>query len=407
MKDLGEALETKIEQIVEHWVTSVYDASVIETAQLLPYQAVRNSLPEVLKELSLLLSRFHAGNHQALEDRSFFHGLIRAQQGYDAPEIVREYQLLREAILDALEAELLQGTPVEVLSAVRLIDSFLNEIITASLESYIEERLAELERLQSQLTLTNQELTRLLQVQKENLSFMVHEIKNPLNSIIGHSNVMLQKQRQTLKAKASDTNLAQLERVLRNGRKVLKLVNDALEITRYDRGQLQLNLETVELSSLITELLADVLEPAASAKAIALVAEIDQAPPQIVSDSLRLQQIITNLVSNAIRYTETGSVRLVCKQPSPQAWSLAVIDTGIGIAPEHQVSIFEAYSQVENSDKNNDGSGLGLAIVKQIVNLMHGTIDLTSQLGEGTAITVTLPIDLSSHPPASVASPTE
>lgn len=405
MKDLGKTLEAKIEQVVEQWITSVYDASVIETAQQLPYQAVRNSLPEVLRELSQLLSKFQPGNHRELEDRSFFHGLIRAQQGYDAPEIVREYQLLREAILDALEANLIQGTPAEVLAAVRLIDSFLNEIITASLESYIEERLSELQRLQSQLTLTNQELNRLLQVQKENLSFMVHEIKNPLNSIIGHSTVMLQKQRQTLKAKAADTNLAQLERVLRNGRKVLKLVNDTLEIARYDRGQFQLNLEPIELSSLITEILEDVLEPAANAKAIALVAELDEAPSQITTDPLRLQQVITNLVSNAIRYTEVGNIQLICKQLSPQYWSLAVIDTGIGIAPEHQVSIFEAYSQVENSDKSNDGSGLGLAIVKQIVSLMDGTIELTSQLGEGTAITVTLPRDLISHPPAPAKSP--
>lgn len=105
---------------------------------------MRNSLPEVLEELSQLLSHYQSGDPENLEDKSLYHGFIRAQQGYDTAGIVREYRLLRQVVLGALEPELLTGTPSELLRAIRVIDDVLDEIITFSLESYIEARLTEL-----------------------------------------------------------------------------------------------------------------------------------------------------------------------------------------------------------------------------------------------------------------------
>ena len=392
MRDLGQALAEKVEQVVEDWIRAVHQDAEIESARQLAYEAVRNSLPEVLQELAALLSQHQNGDPEELEDKSLYHGFIRAQQGYDTAEIVREYRLLRQVVLRALEPDLLTGSPIESLRAVRVIDDVLDEIITSSLERYIEARLTEVRQMQSQLTLTNQELTRLVQAQKENISFMAHELKTPLNSIIGHSSLLLQKQRKKLQAKDTATNLDQLERVLRNGRRLLQIINDTLEISRYNEGQIRLNLAPENVGDLVKEIIEDGLEPLALEKGLRLDTDISQAPQSVMTDSLRLQQLVTNLVSNAIRYTNTGSVQITCHQTNAESWEIAVTDTGIGIAEADQLRIFDPYTQASAQTNANAGTGLGLAIVQRIVTLMNGTITVTSEVGVGSTFTLVLPL---------------
>lgn len=395
MKDLGQSLRDTIEQVIEHWIYAVHRDAEIESARHLAYQAVRNSLPEVLEALATLLSRHQASNSDQLEDKSLYHGFVRAQQGYDTAEIVREYRLLRQVILSALEPDLLSGSPRESLRAVYVINDVLDEIITYSLESYIEARLTELKQMQGQLTLTNQELTRLVQAQKDNLSFMAHELKTPLNSIIGQSSLLLRQQQKKIKAKDTATNLDQIERVLRNSRRLLQIINDTLEIARYNEGQIHLNLAPTNVSQVIQDIIEDGLEPLAQEKGLALEIDVSQAPASAMSDALRLQQLVTNLVSNAIRYTDTGSVRVTCRQLDATWWDIAVADTGIGIAIEERSRIFDPYTQatVQEQSQSIVSSGLGLAIVQRIVALMNGTIDVISEVGEGSTFTIVLPLN--------------
>ncbi len=392
MRDLGQALEAKVESVVEQWIKAVNRDSDIESARQLAYEAVRNSLPEVLKELASLLSSHQAGSREDLEEKSLYHGFVRAHQGYDTAEIVREYRILRQVVLKALEPELAEGQPLEIIGSVQVIDDVLDEIITASLESYIEARLTELKQMQGELTLTNQELVRLIQTQKENLSFMAHELKTPLNSIIGHSSLLLQKQRQKLRAKDTATNLDQLEKVLRNGRQLLQIINDTLEISRYDQGMIQIKYETVDLKPLVENVIEDGLEPLVQEKGLSLEMDFSRAPETVISDGLRIQQILTNLVSNAIRYTESGSIQVTCQKLDDVSWCLAVTDTGIGIPSERQSQIFEPYFQVGARPSSDDSTGLGLAIIKRIISLMAGTVEVESRLGEGSTFTVTLPL---------------
>ena len=392
MEDLGQALGAKVEMVTAAWIRAVSQDSEIESAKQLAYEAVRDSLPEVLEELASLLSKCENGDPEELEDRSLTHGFVRAQQGYDTAEIVREYRLLRQVLLAALEPELLTGSPAELLKAVRVIDDVLDEIITFSIDSYIEARLTELRQMQSQLTLTNQELTRLIQAQKDNLSFMAHELKTPLNSIIGHSSVLLQRQRKRMQAEDSVTSLDQLERVIRNGRRLLQIINDTLEISRYNEGQIRLNLTSVNTGSLIQEIVNDGLEPLALEKELTLNIDVSAAPQQVVTDALRLQQIVTNLVGNAIRYTDEGSVTVTCRQINVELWEIAVTDTGIGIAEEDRSLIFDPYIQSNPQTRSIAGTGLGLAIVQRIVMLMGGTIEVVSEVNVGSTFTVMLPL---------------
>jgi signal transduction histidine kinase len=392
MNDLGLALEKNIEVIVEQWIEAVHRDAEIESAKKLAYDSVRNSLPEVLKELAGLLSKSLVGDEKELVDRSLCHGFVRAQQGYDTAEIVREYRLLRQVILSILESDLLSGTAEEVLASVRLIDSVFDEVITISLESYIESRLIELRQMQSQLTLTNQELTRLVQVQKDNLSYMAHELKTPLNSIIGHSSILLKQQRDKLQAKDTTTNLDQLERVLRNGRRLLQIINDTLEMSRYNQGQIKLTLSPVNVRDLVCEIVEDGLRPLADEKELELMVDVTEAPDSIVTDILKVQQLVTNLVSNAIRYTESGQVKVICRQRDDDTWELRVIDTGIGIEEAARSQIFDPYIRSNSQTRSIAGTGLGLAIVQSIVNLMEGQIELISEVDRGSTFVVILPL---------------
>jgi len=139
----------------------------------------------------------------------------------------------------------------------------------------------------------------------------------------------------------------------------------------------------------------EMLQPLASAKGLQMVVDCEQAPDKVLTDPLRLQQVVTNLLSNAIRYTESGTVQLTCQMRSDNQWSIAVTDTGAGIAPEDQARIFDPFFRVGNSDTYlPDSTGLGLTIVSQLVQLMQGKIELVSQVGVGSIFTVILPLEV-------------
>lgn len=112
----------------------------------------------------------------------------------------------------------------------------------------------------------------------------------------------------------------------------------------------------------------------------------------VMTDPLRLQQLVIDLVSNAIRYTNDGGVSVTCRQIDADNWEIAVTDTGVGIAPDEQAQIFAPYGRASSQANATDSTGLGLAIVQRIVTLMEGTISVTSELGAGSTFTVVLPL---------------
>lgn len=408
MLDFSQVLLDKIDTIIEKWVEAVRRDSQIETANHLPYKSLRNSVPKVLEAMATVLSQSQDNDVQTLVDTSLEHGVLRAEQGFDAAEIAREYRVLRQVIFYTLEAELLQGSPKEMLRAVRLIDTVVDEAIARCFKSYTEQRLGELEQLQTQLTLTNQELTRLIRANQENLSYLAHELKSPLTSIIGYSDLFLRQQRQKSEVKDTFANLEHIEQVLRSGRQLLHLLNDALEISRYEAGQMKLQAAPTDVDAVINDVM-EMLEPLARAKDLQMVVDMASAPEQVLTDSLRLQQIVTNLVSNAIRYTEAGSVKLTCQVLPSDEWAIAVSDTGTGIASEDTARIFEPYFRVGSTTKPHlpDSTGLGLAIVSRLVKLLQGKISLVSQVGVGSTFTVMLPLEVKREETALTASTTQ
>jgi signal transduction histidine kinase len=390
--NFSQLLVDKIDTITKNWVETVRLDGQISSADDLPPTAIRDHLPDVLKAMATVLSQSQNSDIQSIVQNSLEHGVLRAAQGFTPTEIAREYRLLRQVIFSTLEANLLKGTVREVIRVYNAIDATIDEAIAQCFKSYIDERLREIQQLRSSAELTNQELTRLLKANQENLSQLAHELKTPLNSIIGYSELILRSSHKNPEVQDTVPHVEHIERVVRNGRQLLRLINDALEISRYESGKMKLHPVPTDVCALINDVF-EMLQPLAAAKELQMVVNCEHAPEKVLIDPLRLQQIVTNLVSNGIRYTESGTIQLTCQMLSDNEWSIAVSDTGIGIAPEDQLRVFDPFFRADNhGTRVPDSTGLGLAIVSQLVKLMHGKIELVSQIGVGSTFTVILPL---------------
>ena len=389
-------LADKTDTILKNWIEAVRLDRKIESADTLPHSAIENHIPHLLEAMVTVLSQYQNSDIKVIIKASLDHGFLRAEQGYDPAEVAREYHLLRQVIFANLEAELLTGTTAEVFRAFRLIDGVVDEAIAQCFKSYVAQRFRELQQIQTQLKLTNQELNRLVSVNQENLSYLAHELKTPLNSIIGYSELFLRKGKGQDEIKDTLRGIEHIERVLRNGRQLLRLINDALELSRADAGKIKLHLQQTNVESVINTVV-EMMQPMADAKGLKLAVATDCAPKQVIADGQRLQQIVTNLLSNAIRYTESGSIELSCHQAGEANWAIAITDTGIGIAPENTNRIFDPFFQAGEGGKQHfspDSTGLGLAIVSRLVTLLQGKIELESEIGVGSTFTVILPLEV-------------
>ncbi len=390
---ISQVLADNIDTIMEQWIEEVRKERRIESSVNLSDTALGDSLPQLLKSIAAVLEHSQK-DFKKIASGSLEHGHLRARQGYEADEIAQEYGLLRRIIFSVLAPYCLKGSPEEIIQIFVQINTVLDEAISLCFKTYIQDRLQELEQIQSQLTLTNQELTRLFEASKDNFSHLAHELKTPLTAVIGYSELLLRLQRNT-NAEQGSLNIRSIERVLQGGRHLLRIVNDSLELSRYEAAQIKLNLELVDVRSVITTV-SEMIEPLAQAENLQLKIDCEGAPSKVLTDFFRLQQILTNLVSNAVRYTEEGFIQISCNTLPGEKWCLAVTDTGIGITPEDEKRIFEPYSQAffNQGRRKHEGTGLGLAIVLRLVKLLQGEIQLVSEVGVGSTFTVTFPINI-------------
>lgn len=397
MTDIGQILISKTETITNTWINNIREDIEIESAKGLAYQSVRDHIPEVIEHLGVMLSNFSQDKKQELEIEGLKHGIVRAKQGYDVTEIIQEYSLLREIILDSLAEDLKSESKEKILETVKLINSVIDKVISLSLESFLQARIKELEKVRSQLVLTNQELTRLVADQKENLSYLAHELKTPLNSIIGFSNILLQQHKNVTKGQNTSLNLELTEKVINNSKHLLRLINDSLEIARCQAGKMELNLVPTNVKAIIGTAIES-LEPFARQKDLDIIFNDDNIPKEVITDPLRLRQIVTNLISNAIRYTDSGNVSITCQTENNQQWLIIIADTGIGISSQNQKEVFKPYYRVSSKNyQSYDSTGLGLTIVSELVKLLQGEIHLVSELNKGSTFTLTFPLVIISN----------
>jgi PAS domain S-box-containing protein len=221
------------------------------------------------------------------------------------------------------------------------------------------------------------------------MSMASHELRTPLNAILGYSDMLKEGVYGAMSAEQSST----LDRIIANTRRMLNLVNNLLDQAQMQAGKLTMHMSSFSVGSLVDEL-QSIMFILAEQKGLQLDCSIaEDVPPQVVSDPQRLQQVLVNLMGNAIKFTDQGSVSLNIKCPDQEHWALEVVDTGPGISEDAQTYIFEPFRQVDDSQaRRHGGSGLGLSIVKQIVSLLNGQISLSSRVGQGSRFLVTLPL---------------
>ncbi len=232
----------------------------------------------------------------------------------------------------------------------------------------------------------------------EFLATMSHELRTPLNAMLGWATIL----RSNGIGPRDEATLARgLEVIERNARAQERLVADLLDMSRIISGKLRLSLRRTELSSVI-HAAADVVRPAAEAKGVRLLVDIDPDLGANVGDPDRLQQVIWNLLTNAVRYTPRGGRVTVTGERGPAGIRVVVRDTGSGIPPAHLPFVFERFRQIDSSTTRSQGGlGLGLAIVRHLVEAHGGCVEAESEgEGRGATFTITLPIRALDPPPA-------
>ncbi|HTV25163.1 MAG TPA: HAMP domain-containing sensor histidine kinase [Polyangiaceae bacterium] len=228
------------------------------------------------------------------------------------------------------------------------------------------------------------------------LAALSHELRTPLNVILGFADVLLSEVDGPLSPEAREN----LTVVRQSGSHLRSLINDILDLSALETGRLNLQLRKTNLWTIAADV---VRESRLSAESKELSIELRGEPVESIADQLRVRQVLGNLVSNAIKFTNRGSVVVTVGKSEDHA-ALSVADTGPGIATEEQTAVFEEYRQSGDWQARGAGTGLGLAITRRLVRMHGGRIELESKLGEGSRFTVLLPI---SGPPDSTATPHE
>jgi len=221
------------------------------------------------------------------------------------------------------------------------------------------------------------------------LANVSHELRTPLNAIIGYSE-MLQDEIGDPGELDRDQFHHDLGTIIFSGRQLLSLINDILDLSKIETGKMLVTAEWFQPAALVFQV-CDSLSPLLSQNSNQLELDIDSNMPELHSDPGKVQQIVTNLFSNACKFTQNGTIKVSAHWRDDEL-RISVADTGIGMTDEQQSRVFDAFIQAESTTSTEyGGTGLGLAIVKQFCEMLGGHITLDSAPGEGSTFTVALP----------------
>ena len=217
------------------------------------------------------------------------------------------------------------------------------------------------------------------------LANMSHELRTPLNSVIGFANVLIKNKRSTL----DTTDLRYVERICDNGQHLLTLINEILDLSRIEAGHVTLELVTVDLADLIGSTLAQLRDRQTDGP-VEVVADLPDSVRRLRTDAVKLRQVVINLVSNALKFTDEGEVRVaLVTDPAGIPRAIEVSDTGIGIPEDDLDRVFDAFHQVDSSmTRSHGGAGLGLSISRSLCRLLGFDLTVSSVLGEGTTFRI-------------------
>jgi signal transduction histidine kinase len=242
-------------------------------------------------------------------------------------------------------------------------------------------------RLFDEIQDKSRQLAEASQHKSQFLANMSHELRTPLNAILGYTELIVD----GVYGQPTDKMMAVLKRLESNGRHLLNLINDVLDLSKIEAGQLKLDLADYTMQD-VAQTVFNTVEPLAADKKIAFKCEVASNLPAGRGDGRRLTQVLLNLVGNAIKFTDAGEVTIRAGA-SNGSFEVAVCDTGPGISEADQAKLFQEFQQADNSiTKQKGGTGLGLAISKRIIEMHGGKIWVDSAIGKGSTFAFMVPI---------------
>ncbi|WP_144241177.1 PAS domain-containing hybrid sensor histidine kinase/response regulator [Fimbriimonas ginsengisoli] len=264
-------------------------------------------------------------------------------------------------------------------------------MVESRLYDLVHERTRELRAANVNLVSARDAALSASRAKSEFLANMSHEIRTPLNGVLGMTSLLLSS---SLEGQA----LAAARTIASSGETLLRVIDDILDLSRIEAGRLDIERVGVDLAKIASDVVALYQEHARQKGLSLLCIGPSAAVPAVLADPVRLRQVLANLVSNAVKFTEQGSVELAW------SWTLSdgnvdavfkIVDTGIGISPDRLQAVFDSFTQADGSTQRRyGGSGLGLTISRQLVGLMGGQITVQSEVGKGTSFTVQLPLEV-------------
>jgi protein-histidine pros-kinase len=247
--------------------------------------------------------------------------------------------------------------------------------------------ISERKRIDIELRETNTQLEAAMQAKDSFLASMSHELRTPLNAILGFTGTMLME----LAGPLTDDQRKQLGIVQANGKHLLSIINDLLDLAKIDSGKVELHFESVDCVALLEEVVSG-LRPLAEEKGLDFRASLPDHEVLARTDRRALSQILINVTNNAIKFTDAGSVVVELHNGvAGSALQFAVVDTGVGIPADHQADLFTAFEQVASSTTRRfEGTGLGLYISHRLSELIHAEITFASEVGKGSTFVIAL-----------------
>jgi signal transduction histidine kinase len=279
-----------------------------------------------------------------------------------------------------------------------------------SLERQLAEKSADLEFLRAELEETNRGVVALYAELEDNavqlkeaadlksrfLSYMSHEFRTPLASISSIAGILMA----GLDGPLTNEQRTQIQFVQGSVRELSEMVDDLLDLAKLEAGRISISPEWFEMVDLFSAL-RGIFRPIVATSAVSLVFEETESLPRIYTDDKKLSQILRNFISNALKFTSEGEVRVTARALDAGRIEFAVTDTGIGIAPEHVATLFSDFVQVDTRiQRRLRGTGLGLSLARKFAELLGGEVGVQSEEGKGSRFIVIIPIRYSAHRPA-------